>query len=468
MHSLSRLKTLASCVLLCLALLPQAQAAPNVVPPPDGCYPNFTTAEGCLALQSLTAGAANTALGWRALVNDTTGGFNTAVGAGALILNNGDSNTATGAVALLLNTTGRRNTANGTSAMLNNSTGNSNCAFGASALNANTDGFSNNAFGDSALFRNEIGAENTAVGDLALENNDATGSGDANFNTALGALALNGNVSGDSNNAVGSSALAANTDGLFNQAIGVQALFKSVHGASNVAIGDSALLNYTGASGSGFNTVVGDQAGGNLSDGSDNIYIGATAAAGVTNEDGHIRIGDPQFVTDCFIAGISTAPVTGTAVVVNANGKLGVAPSSKRFKNEIKPMEKQSESILALKPVTFRYKQEIDANRIPQFGLVAEDVAKVNPDLVVRDREGKPYTVRYDAVNAMLLNEFIKEHQTVKELKAISEKQAARIALQENQIQTLTAALKQQAEQIEKVSAQLEMIRPTPRVVENR
>jgi predicted ribosome quality control (RQC) complex YloA/Tae2 family protein len=154
--------------------------------------------------------------------------------------------------------------------------------------------------------------------------------------------------------------------------------------------------------------------------------------------------------------------------VVNANGKLGVAPSSKRFKDQIKPMDKESESILALKPVTFRYKQQIDANRIPQFGLVAEDVAKVNPDLVIRDREGKPYTVRYDAVNAMLLNEFIKEHQTVQKLKATSEKQQTTIALQEAQIKSLTASLKEQATQIDKVSAQLEMIRPTPQVVENR
>ena len=247
--------------------------------------------------------------------------------------------------------------------------------------------------------------------------------------------------------------------------MGVDALGSNIDGAGNTAVGDSAFAdNLSGSN----NTVVGWHAGLGV-EGNDNIYIGATAGLpGGGSEDGTIRIGDPQFVTDCFIAGISGVTVTGTAVVVNANGKLGVAPSSKRFKNEIKPMEKESESILALKPVTFRYKQEIDANRIPQFGLVAEDVAKVNPDLVVRDREGKPYTVRYDAVNAMLLNEFIKEHQTVKELKATSEKQQTTIALQEEEIKALTASLKEQATQIHKVSAQLEMIRATPRVVENQ
>src|SRR5205814_6595115 len=118
-----------------------------------------------------------------------------------------------------------------------------------------------------------------------------------------------------------------------------------------------------------------------------------------------------------FIAGISGVAVSGAQVVVNASGKLGVAASSARFKEAIKPMDKSSESILALKPVTFRYKQELDPDGIPQFGLVAEEVEKVNPDLVVRDEEGKPYTVRYEAVNAMLLNEFLNEHRTVAELK---------------------------------------------------
>jgi hypothetical protein len=383
-------------VLVCFAFAPQTRA---VVPAPDGCYGNFTTAEGCSALLSLTTGAGNTGIGWGALELNTTGAFNTALGAGALILNStGGSNTAGGAAALLLNTTGNENTAFGVDAMVFNTTGDFNDAFGGFALQKNTDGFSNNAFGDHALFLNILGAENTAVGDLALQNNDSSGLGNANFNCAVGAQALQGNVDGDSNNAVGASALVANTDGLFNQAFGAFALSASVSGASNIAIGDSSLLNYTGAVGSGFNTVVGDLAGGDLTDGSDNIYIGATAGAGVTTESGTIRIGDPQFVNACFVAGITGVPVTGDGVVVDANGQLGVAPA------------------------------------------------------------GHPLSTK----------ELLKERQVVQQLKATTEKQAARIALQEGQIQALTTALKQQAEQIQKVSAQLEMVRPAPRVVNNQ
>jgi hypothetical protein len=230
-------------------------------------------------------------------------------------------------------------------------------------------------------------------------------------------------------------------------------------GAANVGIGDSVLMNATSAS---FNTVVGWQAGtGNGVDGQDNIYIGATAGPASGSEDGHIRIGDPGFINACFIAGITNSPVTGVPVLVDANGQLGVAASSARFKDDIKSMDKASESIFALNPVTFHYKKAIDANGTPQFGLVAEQVAKVNPDLVVRDPNGKPYTVRYEAVNAMLLNEFLKEHRTV-------EKQQATIALQESQIKALTASVREQAAQIQKVSAQLEMIKPAPQVVENR
>ena len=224
-----------------------------------------------------------------------------------------------------------------------------------------------------------------------------------------------------------------------------------------------------GSSSGSFNTVVGDQAGQDLSAGTDNIYIGATAGNGAGDESETIRIGDPDFISACFIAGISGQTASGgTAVFINANGKLGTMTSSGRFKEDIKPMDKVSESIFSLKPVTFRYKKAIDAAGIPQFGLVAEDVAKANPDLVVLDKEGKPYSVRYEAVNAMLLNEFLKEHHTVQELKVTAEKQQTTIALQETQIKSLTASLREQAAQIQKVSAQLEMIRPTPQVVENR
>jgi hypothetical protein len=489
MYSMIQLKTLVSCgreparslpsgrgflliplVLVCFAFVLQLQAAPSVAPPPDGCYPGFTTAEGCHALELLTTGAGNTGIGWYSLFLNTTGSYNSALGAGTLVLNNADSNTSVGAAALLLNTkgtgasSGTQNVAVGTDSLVYNSgtatdgSGSYNNAFGAFALFSNTDGYSNNSFGNHALFENIHGAANTAVGDLALQNNDSSGNGDGNINTAVGAQALKANVDGDSNNAVGYSALQINTTGAQNNAMGVFAL-QNATGAANTAVGDSAFIN--GATGS-FNTVIGWQAGaGTGVDGHDNIYIGATSGPASGAENSTIRIGDPGFVTTCFMAGIQNSTVTGSAVLVDANGQLGVATSSARFKDDIKPMNKASESILALQPVTFHYKKAIDANGTPQFGLVAEEVAKVNPDLVIRDRDGKPYTVRYEAVNAMLLNEFLKEHRTVQE-------QQATIAVQESQIKALTAGLREQAAQIQKVSAQLEMIKPAPQVVENR
>jgi hypothetical protein len=173
-----------------------------------------------------------------------------------------------------------------------------------------------------------------------------------------------------------------------------------------------------------------------------------------------IRIGTVGTHTKTFIAGISVSAISGTAVVVNSNGRLGVAASSARFKKAIKPMDKASEAIHALKPVTFRYKQELDPEGIQQFGLVAEQVEKVNPDLVARDDQGKIYTVRYDAVNAMLLNEFLKEHRK-------NEEQEATIAQLKSGMEALTASLKEQASQIQKMSAQLEVNKSAPRVAEN-
>ena len=391
-------------VLVSLAVLPQIQAAPNVLPTPipnknpDGCYPGFTTAEGCKALHNLTSGAGNTGVGWYSLFGTSTGNFSTGIGGGTLVLNNGDSNTAGGAAALLLNIDGTRNTAFGTDALVYNgnsaSGANFNDAFGAFALFNNSDGFSNNAVGDSALFENIHGAANTAVGDLALSNNDSTGSKLGNVNTAVGAEALFNNTDGDSNNAVGFQAMDANLTGVQNNAMGVLALSSNDDGASNVVIGDSALAGNAHGS---FNTVVGWAAGDTV-EGDDNIYIGATAADGVTSESGTIRIGDPNFVGAAYMAGIFGVPVVGAPVIVGADGQLGVGVA------------------------------------------------------------GSPLSA----------NELTKTHRVVQQLKATTEKQAARIALQEGQINALTAALRQQADQLQKVSAQLEMIRPTPRVVENR
>ena len=373
-----------------------------VVPPPDGGYPNFTTAEGTKALQSLTTGAANTAVGWFSLFSDTTGSFNTATGAGALLFNTADNNTAFGAAALLFNTDGANNTAVGTAALLNNSVGFQNTANGAFALSTNTAGVANTANGAFALFSNTGGQSNSATGDHALFSNTM-----ANNNTANG-----------------DSALASNTTGAGNTAVGSTALSNSISGNGNIALGNNA--------------------GANVMTASDVTCIGSVGAD-VSNS--------------CFISRIFGATSTnGTAVFVNTDGRLGTATSSKRFKEDIKPMDKASEALFALKPVAFRYKKEIDPAGRSQFGLVAEEVDKINPELVVRDEEGKPYSVRYEAVNAMLLNEFLKEHGKVLELEAND-------VQQQNAIKALTAMVKEQASQIQKVSAQLELSQRAPETV---
>jgi hypothetical protein len=237
-------------------------------------------------------------------------------------------------------------------------------------------------------------------------------------------------------------------------------------GNSNTAYGNSALSNNTIGS---FNIAVGNNAGFNLTTGINNIDIGN---AGVAGESKAIRIGKQGTQRTTFIAGISGATVpTGVAVIVDTTGHLGTSTSSARFKDSIKPMDKASEAVLALKPVTFRYKHELDPDGIPQFDLVPEHVEKVNPDLVARDDQGKPYSVRYEAVNAMLLNEFLKEHRKVETLEARIVEQdkdyQANASCQQREIDSLKAALKKQAAQIQKVSAQLEASKPAPRVVNN-
>jgi hypothetical protein len=438
-------------ILACFAL---SQSAKGVVPPPDGGYPGFNTAEGQNVLFSLTTGSANTAVGWFSLESVTTGSFNTATGAGTLLFNTADANTAFGAASLLFNTTGSNNTAVGTSALVSNTTGEFNNAVGASSLRFNTDGDSNNALGEGALFNNQIGSSNTAIGDVALASNDSDGAGLGNANTAVGAAALFSNTDGASNNAVGFNALGSNVDGLFNNVMGFDAMADNVSGAGNVAIGDSA--------GTGV-------------EGDFNIYIGAFAgpvpSPAPVAESETIRIGD-VFNTACFIGGIRGQTASGgVAVFIDADGKLGTVTSSARFKDDIKPMGKASEALFSLKPVTFRYKKEIDSKGAPQFGLVAEDVEAFNPDLVVRDHEGRPYSVRYDQVNAMLLNEFLKEHCTVEEqqgtigqLKSNAAKQEATISELKTDMGVLTAQLKEQAAQIQKVSARIEMNHPPPQM----
>jgi len=262
------------------------------------------------------------------------------------------------------------------------------------------------------------------------------------------------NIIGTFNTASGYQALYFNTDGRENTATGRQALFSNTTGIDNTADGYGALFsNTTGSS----NTALGFGAGSNVTTANNVICIGVGAlGANVDNS--------------CYIGSISGADATGgDAVFITSDGKLGTInpPSSARFKEEIKPMNKASEAILALKPVTFRYKKEFDAKGIPQFGLVAEDVEKVNPDLVKRDRDGKLQTVRYEAVNAMLLNEFLKEHRMVQELKSIVAKQEATIAQQQKESKALVSRLDEQASQIRKVSAQLELGKSSRRAVVN-
>jgi len=330
-----------------------------------------------------------------------------------------------------------KNTAEGQDALLSLTSGTSNTANGYFALKANTNGDRNTANGALALFTNVTGSENTATGIAALHSN-ATGTN----NTANGQRALSGNLSGSKNTANGSGALGNNTMGDNNTADGFQALGANTTGSFNIALGNNA--------GGGVNTA------------DDVICIGA-AGADVSHS--------------CYIGNIFNQPSSsGLAVFVDSDGKLGTIMSSRRFKEDIKPMDKTSEDILALQPVTFRYKKDFDPTGIAQFGLVAEDVAKVNPELVVRDKEGKPYSVRYDQVNAMLLNEFLKERkkvedqqETIAQLKSDAAKQNAAtielkstVAQQQKAMEILTAQLQEQAAQIQRVSAQLAAASPSP------
>jgi hypothetical protein len=326
-------------------------------------------------------------------------GGNTAEGQDALLsLTSGLYNTAAGLFSLRALTGGSFNTAIGAGTLLLN-TANENTAIGAGALLSNTTGASNTATGESALFSNTTGARNTAIGWQALVNN----------------------TTGASNTAIGWQALFNNTTGARNTAIGIEALESNTTGSDNIALGRRA----------GFNVSAGDNV----------ICIGANVLGN-------------NIPNSCFIGnirGVTTGIANAIPVVIDSAGQLGTMSSSRRFKKEIKPMDKASEAILTLKPVTFHYKS--DNAGTPQFGLIAEEVAAVNPDLVVRDNNGEIYTVRYDAVNAMLLNEFLKEHRK-------NEEQEATIARQQKQIDALTTGL-------QKVSAQLEAGKPAPQVVNN-
>jgi hypothetical protein len=326
--------------------------------------------------------------------------------------------------------TGNSNTFLGDDALINNTTGVANTAIGSNALISNTTGYFNTANGTFALYSNTGGYWNTANGGNALENN-TTG----NDNTATGVTALVSNTTGDGNTAVGASALSHNMTGSHNTAMGEDALIGNTINNNSTAVGWRALFNVTG-----------DR----------NIGLGREAGlhVGMANNVICIGIQGDTVSNSCFIGNIrdvTTAQNDAVPVLIDSKGQLGTASSSRRFKREIQPMNKASEAILALKPVTFHYQS--DKTNRPEFGLIAEEVAEVNPDLVVRDENGEIYTVRYDAVNAMLLNEFLKAYRKMEE-------QGATIAKQQKQIDALTRGL-------QKVSDQLEMNRPAPQTVLN-
>jgi hypothetical protein len=406
MHSSIRVKIFAAAISItlgCFALSPLIRGTPD----PTSVNGTFNTADGDMALLFVNTGAENTALGFRALFNDFDGSDNTATGFQALVFNKG----------------GNDNTAVGSNALMNNGSGSNNTATGFQALAHNT------------------ASNNTATGFDALLNNAG-----GTLNTANGYQTLGDNTSGSNNTADGANSLVFNTSGSRNTADGDAALENNTTGNNNVGLGYLA--------------------GQNLTTGSNNIDIGANVL-GNAGEANTIRIGKSGTQQKTFIAGIYGKTVaSGVGVIINTNGQLGTVQSSARFKDDIKPMDKASEAILVLKPVTFRYKREIDPDGIAQFGLIAEEVDKVNPDLVIRDEDGKIMSVRYEAVNAMLLNEFLKEHKAFVEEHRKVQEQEATIAQLKSGMEVLTANLKEQASQIQKVNQRLEQAIPL-QVVDN-
>jgi len=283
--------------------------------------------------------------------------------------------------------------------------GNFNTFLGRSAGNFTMTGDFNTGFGQNVLSSNTTGSFNTATGAFALQLNTV-----GDDNTATGEAALNKNTTGFGNSAAGSLALANNASGSFNTATGRLALFGNETGDANTAVGANALGNTTGSN----NIGIGLDGGLDLTTGSNNICIGTSGVAG---ESGTIRIGAGGRQTATFIAGISgqTSP-GGVAVFVTATGKLGTVTSSRRVKDEIREIGEESNGLMRLRPVAFRYKPEIDPTELTQYGLIAEEVADVYPDLVVSDRDGRPETVRYHLINALLLNEVQKQHREIEEL----------------------------------------------------
>jgi Chaperone of endosialidase len=490
------------CLSACLAA-PAANAQTNTATGIDALRSNTTgihnTANGYHSLTGNTIGECNSALGSYSLVANTSGGNNTAAGYASLFQNiSGGGNTAVGYFSMYANQTGGVNTAVGFNSLYSNQ-GFGQTAVGAGALQSHTgantgeDGLAaNTAVGFHAMMNNSEGLLNTAVGTFALEgSNDSTGSANTAIgyqaltrvtsgenNTANGRSAMSGNRDGKENVAIGSYALQNNSSGNENTAMGVSALertgtsyyqtaigWSSQHfntGSSNTSIGHKSLFGTyeaenTGEADGSYNTAlgtsalefatkgdnniaVGYQAGRNVTDGSNNIHIGNVGAT----ESNTIRIGTSGTHVSAYIAGIDATVIAGgTTVHVDGTGKLGKAPSSQRYKQDVRDMGEISDAIHSLRPVTFRYKSEFDSAGIPQFGLIAEEVASISPDLVVYNAEGQVDGVRYDAVNAMLLNEFQEQRAVIQQQQVLLLEQQKEIAALRSQFEAWKASSNQ-------------------------
>ncbi|MFI5058784.1 MAG: tail fiber domain-containing protein [Candidatus Acidiferrales bacterium] len=438
---------------------------------------------GTNALLANTTACCNSAFGYEALFADTTGNNNSAFGDDALLANTtGLSDAAFGSAALQNNTTGGANSAFGANALQSNTTACCNSAFGFNALTANTTGGLNAAFGDNALTANTTGVSNDAFGMQALQNNTTGGA-----NAAFGTFALASNMTGFDNDAFGTSALTNNTTGGNNSAFGVNALQSNTTGSNNAAFGHDALLNNTvdGNSAFGFNALqlnttgsqntafgtsaldnlvignnniaIGNSAGINLTDGdSNNISIGSP---GVGGESTVIRIGTTGVHTAAYMAGIFGTSVfsgDGVGVFVGSQGQLGINMSSRRFKDDIADMAGESDLLMKLRPVSFYYKPELDPTHTRQYGLVAEEVAQVSPQLVVFDKDGVPQTVRYHFVNAMLLNEVQKQRQLIEEEQKANEERQREIEKQRQLVENQRRANEEQQSTIARQQAEIQ------------
>jgi trimeric autotransporter adhesin len=415
------------------------------------------SAFGAFALLSNTTGDDNTATGYSALGSNQSGSFNTAYGDLALANANGSDNTATGTTALYSNTSGGGNTATGFDSLYSNVSGGVNTADGEGALDGNTTGSANTSVGEAALLNNSSGDDNVAIGINALTDNNGS------YNTASGSEALDGNTAGNYNTATGYQALYGsnfntgsyntangwdtlyyNTTGYDSLADGARALFSNGEGSKNTAVGVDAMVDNTNGS---YNIALGYQAGASLTTGKNNVDIGN---AGVAGESNTIRVGTQGTQTITYLAGVSGTPVTGAEVAVSSTGQLGVVASSARFKRDVRAMGPSSDGLMKLRPVTFRYKN--DPKGIKQYGLIAEQVQQIYPELVTYDAQGQIESVRYQELIPMLLNQVQQQHNQLQQQK--DQFQRVLLKLRADN-QTLRSALYQVQDQVAHIAAQM-------------